>query len=110
MFSLPLQCGLLNDVWQSVFMIQMFTGVIAIETAIVGGLIVGRQRPIARGEGPGLGREIGPLNLRRGSAAVAGRESQRGNVAGIVVEIVTSVIGTVSVIGIATGTETGKGM
>ena len=88
---------------------QMFTGVIAIETVIVGGLIVGQQRPIARGGGPGLGRETEPLNQRRGSAAAAGKESLRGNVAGTEAESASG-IGTVSVTGTGIGTETGKGM
>lgn len=92
----------------SVSFVQMFTGAIAKGTENVGGPIVGRQRPIAREEGPGLGRETGPLNRLRGSAAVAGKGSQRGNEAGIVAENASG-IGIVSVTGIGKGTEIEKG-
>lgn len=88
----------------------MFTGVIVIETAIEGGLTVGRQRLIVRGGGPGLGQETGLLNRRRvESVVVAGRESPRENVVGTVVGN-ASVIGIVIETEIVTGTVTERGM
>lgn len=84
----------------------LFVGVIVKETASVDGLTVGRQHPIVRGGGQDPGQEIGPLNQPRGSAAVAGKESQSENAAGNA----TGIGGNVKGIGIVIEIGTGKGL